>query len=126
MSLHLSISVDEFGFFKEPVSVHSGRTMMLADLRLLLAAYPQTASLSEYQAAIIEENVLLKRTVATRRASFLKLRDLYALINTVVLFRALRDLWHDNVEDQHFLALLLALARDALLRGTAEKILAIP
>ncbi|GHO73965.1 hypothetical protein KSD_17360 [Ktedonobacter sp. SOSP1-85] len=126
MSLHIPASADEFGFINESVSVHGGRTMMLAELRLLLAACQQGASLNEYQAAIIEENVLLKRTVATRRASFLKLRVLYALDTTIVLFRSLRDLWDEDVEAQPLLALLSAVARDAILRGTAEKILALP
>src|SRR5258708_2520410 len=126
MSLQIPISADEFGFINEPVSVHSSRTMMLAELRLLLAACQKAASLDEYQAAIIEENILLKRTVATRRVSFLRLRDLYALNTHILLFRSLRDLWDDDVEAQPFLALLSAVARDAILRGTAEKILALP
>ncbi len=126
MSLQIPISADEFGFINEPVSVHSSRTMMLAELRLLLAACQKAASLDEYQAAIIEENILLKRTVATRRVSFLRLRDLYTLNTHILLFRSLRDLWDDDVEAQPFLALLSAVARDAILRGTAEKILALP
>src|SRR5260370_8935302 len=126
MSVKIHTSGDEFGLINEPVSVHSSRTMMLAELRLLLAACQKAASLDEYQAAIIEENVLLKRTVATRRVSFLRLRDLYALNTHVLLFRALRDLWDDDGEAQPFLALLSAVPTDALLRATAEKILLSP
>jgi hypothetical protein len=126
MSLHISVRAGEFGFINEPVSVHTSRTMMLAELRLLLAACQKDASLEQYQAAIVEENALLKRTVATRRVSFLRLRDLYALNTKIVLFRSLRDLWDDEPEAQPFLALLSAVARDALLRATAEKILALP
>lgn len=126
MSLHIPVSANEFGFITEPVSVHTSRTMMLAELRLLLAACPPSASLEEYQAAIIEENVLLKRTVATRRVSFQRLRDLYALDTSIVLFRTLRDLWDDDGEAQPLLALLSAVARDSLLRATSENILATP
>lgn len=125
MSIQNSTSVDDFGFTSEPLSVHSSRTMMLADLRLLLAACQKDASLDEYQAAIVEENVLLKRTVATRRVSFLRLRDLYALNTRILLFRALRDLWDDDLEAQPSLALLCAITRDSVLRETAETILAI-
>jgi hypothetical protein len=125
MSLSISVSTDDFGFISEPASVHTSRTMMLAELRLLLAACPKDASLEQYQAAIIEENVLLKRTVATRRVSFLRLRDLYALNPKIVLFRSLRDLWDDESEAQPSLALLSVVARDTLLRATAEKILSL-
>ncbi len=125
MSLPISAQAGEFGFVEELVSVHSSRTMMLAELRLLLAACQKDASLDEYQAAIVEENILLKRTVATRRVSFLRLRDLYALNTKILLFRSLRDLWDDDKTAQPSLALLSAIARDALLRETAEKILSL-
>lgn len=124
MSLHNSALPDDSGFVGEPVSTHSSRTMMLAELRLLLSACQKDASQEEYQSAIVEENVLLKRTIATRRVSFWRLRDLYALNTRVLLFRVLRDLWDDKTEAQPFLALLCAIARDAVLRETAEAILA--
>ncbi len=126
MSLKHSASTEECGFFQEFASVHSSRTMMLAELRLLLSACKKSTSLDEYQAAIIEENVLLKRTVATRMVSFLRLRDLYALDTKILLFRSLRDLWDDDITAQSYLALLSAIARDAILRGTSEAILATP
>ncbi len=126
MSLRTSMSVNEFGFIKEPVGVHSSRTMMLAELRLLFAACPKSVSLEEYQAAIVDENVLLKRTVATRKVSFLRLRDLYALNKSILLFRALRDLWDDDIQAQPLLALLSAVARDPILMATAGSVLSIP
>jgi len=99
---------------------------MLTELRLLLAACPQSASLDEYRTAIIDENVLLKKTVATRKVSFRWLHDLYALDEKILLFRALRDLWDEDVQAQPFLAMLSSVARDPLLKSTAESILAIP
>lgn len=123
MSLSIPVSMDDFGFISEPASVHTSRTMMLAELRLLLAACQKGTSFEQYQAAIVEENVLLKRTVATRRISFLRLRDLYALNTKIVLFRSLRDLWDDEPEAQPLLALLSAVTRDTLLRATAETVL---
>ncbi len=126
MSIHVPALSNGYGFINEPVGAHSSRTMMLAELRLLLAACPQSASLEEYRSAIIDENALLKKTVATRKASFRWIRELYALDRKILLFRALRDLWDEDPQVQPLLALLSAVARDPLLRGTAEKILAIP
>jgi len=126
MSIQIPALSNEHGFINEPVGAHSSRTMMLADLRLLLAACPQSSSLEEYRSAIVEENVLLKKTVATRKASFRWMRELYALDRKIHLFRALRDLWDDDIQAQPLLSLLCAVARDPLLRSTAESILAIP
>ena len=126
MSIHVPALSIEYGFINEPVGAHSSRTMMLAELRLLLAACPQSASLEEYRSAIIDENALLKKTVATRKASFRWIRELYALDRKILLFRALRDLWDEDTQAQPLLALLSAVARDPLLRCTAERILAVP
>jgi hypothetical protein len=115
-----------FGFANDPAGTHGSRTMMLAELRLLLAARPESASLEDYRQAILEDNVLLKKTLATRRESLRRLRELYALNRRVLLFRALRDLWEGDAEAQPLLALLCACARDPILRATADMILAAP
>lgn len=126
MSLQLPLQSKSFGFVNSPVGTHSSRTIMLSELRLLLAALGKAADLDEYRSAIIDENVLLKRSVATRKESFRRLRELYALNEGILLFRALRDLWDEDVEAQPILALLCAVARDPLLKCTAELILSTP
>ncbi len=126
MSLQIPASANEIGFVDELVGAHSSRTMMLAELRLLLAACPQSAGLEEYRSAIIDENVLLKQTVATRKATFRWLQEFYALDRKILLFRALRDLWDDDNQAQPLLALHSTVARDPLIKSTAERILAIP
>src|SRR5947209_4044608 len=126
MSIKLPALSSEYGFVDEPVGAHSSRTMMLAELRSLLSACQPSASLEEYRAAVVDENVLLKKTVATRKVSFRWLRELYALDRKILLFRALRDLWDEDIQAQPLLALLSAVARDPLLKSTAERILAIP
>ena len=98
--------------------------MMLSELRLLLAACPSSATYAQYGAAILAQNVLLKRTEATRRESLRRLRELYGLSRSQVLFRALRDLWDEAPAEQPLLALLAALARDPLLRVSAIPIMA--
>jgi hypothetical protein len=98
---------------------------MLAELRLLFAAVPAEAASEQYRCAILEENVLLKKTLATRRESLRRLRALYALDPRTLLFRSLRDLWVDDGEAQPILALLCATARDPILRMNADFVLSI-
>ncbi len=126
MSIQVPASADIYGFINKPVGAHSSRTMMLAELRLLLAACPQAATLEDYRTAIIDQNVLLKETVATRKASFRWMREFYAFDRKILLFRALRDLWDEDTQAQPLLALLCTAARDPLLRSTADSILATP
>lgn len=115
-----------YGFENEPVGTHISRTIMLADLRRLLAACPPAASPADYYAAVVEENVLLKPTVTTRRRSIRRLKELYRLDRSVLLFRALRDLWDADAAAQPLLALLCAVATDPLLRCTADLLLSLP
>ena len=96
---------------------------MLSELRLLLAACPASATYEQYSEAIVERNVLLKRTEATRRESLRRLRELYGLNKGLAVFRALRDLWETAPAEQPLLALLAALARDPLLRASAKPII---
>lgn len=127
MALQISMSAHEYGFIRNsPAGVHTARTMMLAELRLLLAAVDAAASPSDYRQAVVEENVLHKKTASTRLDSFLRLRTLYALDTKVLLFRALRDLWSDDVQAQAQIALLCTIARDSLIKATAEMMLALP
>jgi hypothetical protein len=99
---------------------------MLRELGQLLAATPRDATYDDYRQAILEENVLGKRTMATRRESIRRLRELYALSPDVPLFRALRELWDANPDAQPMLALLCASARDPILRASADMILGTP
>ncbi|MCW5859400.1 MAG: hypothetical protein KIS63_13970, partial [Caldilineales bacterium] len=115
-----------YGFDNGPGGAHTSRTMMLSELRLLLAACPPSATYQQYRTAILAQNVLLKRTEATRRESLRRLRELYGLIPCLLVFRGLRDLWGEAPAEQPLLALLAALARDPLLRATANTIQATP
>lgn len=115
-----------YGFVNSPVGTHGSRTIMLAKLRLLFAACSSSTGLDGYRVAIVDDNVLLKNTDATRRESFRRLRELYALDPNTLLYRALRELWDAETAAQPLLGLLCACARDIILRGTAEAILAAP
>jgi hypothetical protein len=115
-----------FGFANAPAWVLTSRTIMLAELRQLLAACPPASTAEDYRAAVVAENVLLKRTGTTRAVTFRWLRTLYGLDPAMPLFRALRDLWTADENAQPLIALLCAAAREPLLRRTAAVVLATP
>jgi hypothetical protein len=114
------------GFANGLGGTHTSRTMMLAELRLLLAACPPIAPIGMYREAAVEENVLRKSTQTTRLRTLRGLRELYALDRSRIVFRALRDLWDADVQAQPLLALLCAVARDRLLRASSVVILSTP
>ena len=114
------------GFVLEGLGAHSSRTIMLKELRLLLEACPPTTDKETYRSAIVDENVLLKRTVSTRRESFRRLREMYGLDMGLTVFRALRDLWNEEPETQSLLAVLCATTRDPMLRASAQVVLDAP
>lgn len=99
---------------------------MLAELSELLGTADPDSSREDYARAVIEENALGKPTVATRRLTLQRLRELYAFDPAVPLFRVLRRLWVADEDGRPLLALLAALARDPLLRATAPHVLGLP
>jgi len=107
------------GFKTGDRGVMTSRTIMLAELRALLACTPLEARKPDYQDAIIGENVLAKRSLSNRRSTAKRLVELYALDPGVSLFRLLRRLWAEEEASQPLLACLCANARDPLLRTTA-------
>lgn len=114
------------GFRNEPAGTHTSKTMMLPEMRALLAAVPGRQPVAEYQREAVTENALQKRTVATRRKTLRMLRELYTLDGGVPVFAALRELWAIDVDAQPMIAALCAVARDPLLRATVPLILALP
>jgi len=105
---------------------HTSRTIMFHELCLLLAACPPEADPDLPAEAILQENVLAKKSESTRMRSLRHLRELYVLDRRSVLFRGLRDLWDADEAAQPLLALLCSLARDPLLRATADPVLDVP
>jgi hypothetical protein len=113
----------EFGFKTGASGAHLARTIMLADLTALLSAAPKTAKREEFNRLIVEENVLGKRTTSNRWLTARHLADLYGIDPTVTVFRLLRMFWTTDAPARPMLALLCALARDALLRSSAPLVL---
>ncbi len=111
------------GFRWGEKGTHTSRTIMLDELRALLASCPPNATRDDYLAAIREDNCLGKRTAATRKLSSQRLSELYALDPEVPLFWVMRRCWYADSAGRAVLALLLALARDPLLRASAPPVL---
>lgn len=105
---------------------HTSRTILLRELTALLDTVPAEGAPDDYRHAVIDLNVLGKKTLNSRQRTYRYLRELYALDCDVVVFRALRDLWHADQPSRRLLAILCALARDPALRATAPLIMALP
>jgi hypothetical protein len=116
-----------FGFSFERGGAHTSRTMMLAELRALLACVDRPeAEKTDYRQAIVDDNCLGKRSGKTRALTYRHLVDLYALDRSTLLFRALWFFWQRDPSGQPLLALLCTYARDPIFRATAPFILQFP
>jgi len=102
---------------------HTSRTIMLDELSSLLQSANSAANREYYRELVVSDNRLGKRTVSTRRLSFQRLSELYSLDGGVLLFRVMRKIWQAENGGRPLLALLLALARDPLLRITAPPVI---
>ena len=117
------VRLRDAGFRWGEKGTHTSRTIMLNELRAVLASCRPDATRNDYVTVIHESNCLGKRTAATRKLSNQRLSELYALDPQVPLFRVMRRCWYADLAGQAVLALLLALARDPLLRASAPPVL---
>jgi len=120
ISTHLP---ERFGFKAGAKGAHTSRTMMLAELRGVLRGVPLGADNVKYRRAIIEDNLLGKKTAASRKLTAQRLSELYGLDPNICLFRLLCQLWEADERGRPLLAFLCANARDPLLRITAPAVL---
>jgi hypothetical protein len=111
------------GFRVADSGPHTSKTLMLQELEALLAAVPADAPSKAYRVAIVEENVLGKRTLSTRKETASRLTALHGLDPSKPLFRVLRRLWVVDPAAHPQLALLNGLARDPLLMATREQVM---
>lgn len=102
---------------------HTSKTLMLKELEALLAAVPIDAPAKAYRAAIVEENVLGKRTLSSRKETASRLKALHGLDPSKPLFRVLRRLWAVDSSAHPQLALINGLARDPLLMATTTQVI---
>ncbi len=116
----------DFGFREGTTSTHTSRTAMFAELSALFAYLPLAADRESYATAVVEDNVLSKRTASNRRLTLRHLSELYGLDASLPIFRAMRQLWELDPAARPMLAILCANARDPLLRATSPLILDAP
>ena len=119
-------SAAAFGLRIKPTGTHLSSTLKLDELRALLAGPSTLATEADYRAAVIDQNLLGKPTVSTRRITFERLRELYGLDPGLSVFRALRDLWNVDERAQPIIALLCATGRDPILRAMTPFVLRLP
>lgn len=119
--------LQRFGFSTKTSGAHASRTIMLDELQMLFEVIQcSLADRDHYRFAIIEENVLGKRSTKTRTLSYRHLVELYGLNPNLLVFRGMRFFWDRDPGGQALLALLCAFARDALLRSSAPFIYSKP
>src|ERR1039458_831018 len=112
----MTSSAGSLGFSTALAGGHTARSMMLAEMRLLISALSVNASEEEIAKAIVEENVLEKPTLSSRKKSLRHLVELYSMNPTKTLFRLLWRLGHEDAESVPQLCLVCAYARDPQLR----------
>lgn len=116
----------DLGFRRGDRGTHSSRTMMFSELATLLDALDTTASTEDFRRAVVDENLLGKKTNATRRLAFQRLSELYAFDKQTPIFRIFWQFWDYGPQGRNLLAILCAAARDPLLRSTADAVLGTP
>jgi hypothetical protein len=115
----------DLGFRLGERGTHTSRTMMLPELRVVLAAVSPASPRQNYVDAVVEGNCLRKPTTSTRRLTLQRLSELYGLDPDVPIFRVLRRLWISDPASQGLLALSASMARDPLLMATAQSVLSL-
>ncbi len=96
---------------------------MFAELSTLLSVCSPQFQLEQYRHAVVEENVLGKVSLASRKETFARLRALYILSPDHLIFRVLLDLWYSENSGKPMLAVLSSVTRDYTLRATMDLIL---
>lgn len=112
--------VNPLGFSEAGVGGHSARSMMLPEMSILVNTLPFTVAKDDFTKAIVEENLLEKPTLSSRKKSLRHLVELYGLDSTRALFRVFWELGHVDFDSLPQLCLVCAYARDPQLRQSFE------
>ncbi len=115
----------QLGFRSEPGGVLLSKTVMLAELTALLESVPTLERVAIEQ-AVVGGNALGKATGTARRLALSRLNTLYGVLTPRPIQVVLQRLWPRNKAGHPMLALLCALAREPLLRQTADSVVNAP
>ncbi len=110
----------------DKTTIHTSRTIMLQELTTLLSLSSIDTKRTEYRKMIVEDNVLNKPTLNTRKLTAKRLFELYRFESNNSYFRALHKFWQVDLDGRPLLALLAACTRDTLLKIALNFILDIP
>lgn len=119
----LSKDTEKSGFVNSQLGAHLGRTIMTEETTLLLSACASSFTKAEYRKAIVEDNVLLKKSSGARVETYRRLCQLYGLDPSVLVFKVMRELWESTASCRNLLLFFCALARDPILRSTTDLVL---
>lgn len=100
-------------------SAITSQSIGVPELGIVLEAVPTATRETDFETAIVEDNVLGLKTTTSREWRFKTLRRLYLFTPTSVLFRALHDLWAGDPDAHPLLACLCAMTQDTVFRASA-------
>lgn len=115
-----SYTNESLGFSKSSTGGHSARSMMVVEMKMLFRELPALASKDDFIRAVVEENVLEKPTLSSRKKSMRHLVELYGMDPTKLLFRVLWSFGHSDPDSIPHLCLVCSFARDPQLRNSFE------
>ncbi len=116
----------KFGFKFGKNTVHTSRTIMIEELKLLLEEVPSPKNIKQFIKAIEEDNCLGKRSAKNRNLTSRHLIELYSLDPDLPLFRTMLYFWNREKDARVLLALLCTISRDNLFRSSLKIILSTP
>lgn len=116
------IQDNPLGFSHAILGPHSARSMMFLEMHNLVCGLPQDTTKDDFPRAIIEENILEKSTLSSRKKSLRHLTELYGLDPSKALFRVFWILGHEDRDSLPQLCLVCAYVRDPILRHSFELI----
>ncbi len=90
------IKDNPLGFSKAILGAHSARSMMFLEMLALVRALPLTVTKNDFAKAIVEENLLQKPTLSSRKKSLRHLIELYGMDHSKALFRVFWDFAHQD------------------------------
>jgi Putative inner membrane protein (DUF1819) len=112
----IALTKEDLGFSGSRSGGHIGRSMMFLEMKTLVRSLPPKITKDEFSKAIVDENILGKPTLSSRKESLMRLTQLYGMDTSKALFRVLWDLGHADLDSLAQLCLVCAYARDPQLR----------
>jgi hypothetical protein len=112
-------SYAEVGFRDGPRGTHSSRTIMLEELSMIASR----GLISDLKKSVLEDNILGKSSSSGRSLTMQRLKELYSFDAKTPIFRVFAALCKRDPAALPQLALLMAIARDPLLRASARPVL---